>query len=122
MKARKTLLQGIFLKSGLAIACLPAFFSCVSLHTPSPHFVPSISGKNQCEGEVSVGLSSASVNFAYSPLNRLTLMGNVQGLPLNPNSRRYQRNCEMAVGTYGSGKRTMYGLNAGYGMGAYSWD
>jgi len=96
--------------------------SCASLHTPSPHFVPSITKKKQFEGEASVGLKSASVNFAYSPLNRLTVMGNVQALPFNTPSSHFQRNCELALGTYGSRRNLLFGFNTGYGMGAYNWD
>lgn len=106
----------------LGILFLFCLSSCASLHTPSPHFIPSITGKNQFEGEAAVGLRSASVNFAYSPLNRFTVMGNVQGLTLKNNQVSYQRNCELAIGTYGSRSKIIYGVNAGYGLGAYNWD
>ena len=97
-------------------------FSCASLHTPSPHFVPTITKKNQFEGEASAGLRSASVNFAYSPLNHVSIMGNVQGLPVKNSTPYFQRNCEVAIGIYGSRRRMIYGVNGGYGMGAYNWD
>jgi len=103
---------------------LSLFFllSCASLHTPSPHFVPSIIKKNQFEGEAAMGLKSASVNFAYSPFSRVTIMGNVQALPFKNNNAHFQRNCEVALGTYGSASRLIYGINGGYGVGAYNWD
>jgi|GEM_PF-2489262 len=110
------------MKKYLALPILAVIYSCASLHTPSPHFVPSITKKNQFEGEAAAGLMSASVNFAYSPLNRLNVMANVQVLPTKNSGPHYQRNCEMAIGTYGSGKRIIYGFNTGYGMGAYNWD
>lgn len=97
-------------------------FSCASLHTPSPHFVPSITKAKQFEGEAALGLKSASASLAYSPLNRLSLMANVQVLPYNNNKHNFQRNCELALGTYGSRKKIIFGFNAGYGMGAYNWD
>lgn len=98
------------------------FVSCVSLHTPSPHFVPSITTKNQLEAEAYVGLRSASVNLAYSPIRRITLLGSVQALPFKRDNHNYQRSCELGVGTYGSRRKSIYGINAGYGLGAYNWD
>jgi len=106
----------------LGVLSLFFLFSCASLHTPSPHFVPCFTKKNQLEGEVAAGVKSANVTVAYSPLKHLTLMGNVQGLPYRNNTAQFQRNCELAIGTYGSRKRILYGLNVGYGMGAYNWD
>lgn len=110
------------MKKYLGVLSLFFLISCASLHTPSPHFVPSITKKNQFEGEATAGLKSASVNFAYSPLKHLTVMGNVQALPFKNNTVHFQRNCEMAIGTYGSKSKFIYGLNGGYGMGAYNWD
>lgn len=109
------------MKKILPIVSLVFLCSCASLHTPSPHFVPSISKKSQFEGEANFGIRVTSVNFAYSPLQRLTVMGSVQGMPLSVNSANYQRSCEVALGTYGSRKRFIYGLNCGYGLGAYNW-
>jgi hypothetical protein len=110
------------MKKHLGILSLFFLCSCVSLHTPSPHFAPSITKKKQLEGEAAIGLKSANVSFAYSPLNHLTIMGNVQNLPFKNGSSRFQRSCEVAIGAYGSRKKVIYGLNMGYGMGAYNWD
>jgi hypothetical protein len=110
------------MKRSLCIIPLCLLFSCVSLHTPSTHFVPSITQKNQFEGEISFGPRLAGLNLAYSPLKHVTVMGNVQALPLKVSTSRYQRNCELAIGLYGNKRRLIYGLNAGYGMGSYNWD
>jgi hypothetical protein len=110
------------MKRLLNVMSLYFLYSCASLQTSSTHFVPSITQKGQFEGETSVGSQAASVNCAYSPLNHLTVMGNVQALLVKKNSSASQRNCEIAVGTYGSRSRIVYGINMGYGMGTYNWD
>ncbi|WP_317899407.1 hypothetical protein [Aurantibacillus circumpalustris] len=103
---------------------LPFFilFSCASLHTPSPHFTPTITKKNQFEGEASFGYGPASVSAAYAPLNHLTILGNVQALVLTKNAGFHQRNAELGIGTYGSCRKLIYGFNAGYGLGSYNWN
>ena len=110
------------MKKCLAIFPLLFLFSCVSLHTPSPHFTPTILKKNQFEGEAALGYGPASVSFAYSPLNHLSVMGNVQALLLTNKRSSHQRNAEVGIGTYGSWRKLIYGLNAGYGMGSYNWN
>jgi hypothetical protein len=110
------------MKRCLGLLPLLFLFACASLHTPSPHFTPTITKKNQFEGQTSFGYKMAGVSFAYSPLNKLTVMGNVQALPLFNYTKSFQRNVEVALGTYGSAKKIMYGVNAGYGMGSYNWD
>ncbi len=48
-------------------------------------------------------------------------MANVQALPFRKESSRYQRSCELAVGLYGTKRKIIYGINAGYGLGGYNW-
>jgi hypothetical protein len=110
------------MKKLLNVTLLYFLCSCASLHTSSTHFVPSITQKGQFEGETFAGSQAAGANFAYSPLSHLTVMGNVQATLVKKSSSTFQRNCEVAVGTYGSRSRMIYGINAGYGMGVYNWD
>lgn len=49
-------------------------------------------------------------------------MGNVQRMPFNAAPSQFQRNSEVALGTYGSLKHIIFGVNAGYGLGAYNWN
>ena len=97
---------------------LTGFSSCVSLHTPPAHFTPTLTKKNQLEGEAGFGLVASNVNMAYSPLKHLSVMANVQALTFKKNnSGHYQKCAEFAVGYYGTKKRLIYGFNAGYGLG-----
>lgn len=95
------------------------FVSCVSMHTPTNHFVPSITNKNQFEGEFSVG-TALSLSAAYSPIKHLSVMANVQTLP-KINSSTFQNCGELAIGFYCSTQKIVFGLNGGMGIGAYNW-
>ena len=96
------------------------FASCVSLHTPSPHFTPAISQKHQSELETSVYLQGISLTAAYSPLNHFLILGAGQSaLPFN--SSKYQRSAEFGIGYYHTKHNVLFGLNTIAGAGEYNW-
>ena len=103
------------LLSLLIIIFLPA---CVSLHTPTSHYTPALTQKNQLEGEVSSNVNSITVNGAFSPVNHLSLIGGAQTL-LRRNTNRFQRSAEIGVGYYYLKNNTLIGVNGLGGIGEY---
>jgi hypothetical protein len=108
-------IQMKFYQFGLLTLCL---FSCVSLHTPSSHFTPALTQKNQFEGEVSSNVNSVNVNLAYSPLNHLSVLGGVQKL-VRRNNNEFQKVGEIGLGYYVMKNDVLFGVNGFAGKGEY---
>lgn len=96
--------------------------SCVSLHTPTNHFTPCLTGRAQFEGEASASVNNVAFNAALSPLKHVSVLAGMQYSTFKNKDGNYQNNAEFGIGYSRHVRWCLVGINTIYGQGSYKWD